>query len=62
VRVGLDESRRSRARGAQAIEVEVGADATSWQEPPLAAAEVEDPAVSQRRDPRRRPLDRVGIR
>jgi hypothetical protein len=62
VRVRLHELRRSRARGAQAVEIEVDADAAPWQEPALATPEVEDPAVGQRRDLWRRPLDRIEIR
>jgi hypothetical protein len=62
VSVRLHESLGSNASGAQAVEIEVDAHAARREEPALAAPEVEDPAVGQGRDPRRRPLDRVEIR
>jgi hypothetical protein len=62
VRVGLHEPARSRAGAAQAVKVEIDPDSAGRQETSIATAEVEEPAVGQRRDPRRRPLDRVEIR
>jgi hypothetical protein len=62
VRVGLHNSLRSCAGIAKAVQVEIDADPAGRKESSIATPEIEHSAVGERRDPPRRPLDRIGLR